>query len=252
MSNLSDTGHDCWLSRVRQLEKMFNIPKQNMYAKKEAAGNIFKKRIHSIFDRFWLDEVTNEKLVDGVNKNKLRFYSTFKASFSREPYFDLVNSRNQRSFLTRIRCSAHRLEIEKLRYVKPVIPAASRICGFCHSGEVGDERHFLMNCETFNVKRACFMGKMASIIPNFYQLSSDDKLKTILCPRSTAAAKVINKFIRIMFLARDNISEGIESNSYQTMPVNICPFEGDYENFSDCDEWEENLSELNCSDFDND
>ena len=47
-----------------------------------------------------------------------------------------------------------------------------------------------------------------------------------------------------MCLARDNISEGIELNCYQTLPVNIYPFEGDYENFSDCDEWEENLSEL--------
>ena len=41
----------------------------------------------------------------------------------------------------------------------------------------------------------------------------------------------IIKFIRIMFLARDNISEGSSLNCYQTMPVNIYPFEGDYENF---------------------
>ena len=89
---------------------------------------------------------------------------------------------------------------------------------------------------------------MTSIIPNFSEISSDEKLKIMLCPNTTAAAKVIYKFIRIMFLTRDNISEGLSLNCYQTMPVKIYPFEGDYENFSDCDEWEVNLSEQNCSD----
>ena len=35
----------------------------------------------------------------------------------------------------------------------------------------------------------------------------------------SAAAKTINKFIRIMFLARDNIVEGILYTKYATLPV---------------------------------
>ena len=251
MSSLSDSGHDCWLSRVRQLEKLFSIPSLKNYVKKEAAGNVFKKRVYSVFERFWLDEVNKDKIINGVNTNKLRFYTTFKGSFSREPYIDLVHSRNQRSFLTRLRCSAHRLEIEKLRYSRPPVPATSRTCQVCLSGEIGDEKHFLLNCNVFNQKRACFMGKMGSIIPNFSQMSSDEKPKTMLCPKSPAATKIVNKFIRIMFLARDNLSEGLDLNDYPTMPVNIYPFEGDYENFSDCDEWEESLIEQNISYSDN-
>ena len=194
-----------------------------------------------------------EKIVNGVNTNKLRFYSTLKASFSREPYFDIANSRSQRSFLTRLRCSAHNLEIEKLRYSKPAVPPSSRICKFCTSGLIGDEAHFLMNCDVFNLKRACFMGKMKSIVPTFSNMSECDKLKTILCPKSTAAVKTINKFIKIMFIARDNISEGLAVNNYQTMPVNICHFNvDDYLNFSDIDEWELSLSEQNLSDLVND
>ena len=91
------------------------------------------------------------------------------------------------------------------------------------------------------------MGRMSSIIPNFSQMSSDEKLKTMFCPKSPDATKIINKFIRIMFLARDNLSEGLNLNDYPTMPVTIYPFEGDYENFSDCDEWEESLIEQNNS-----
>ena len=206
----------------------------------------------SIFDRFWLDEINAEKIVNGLNTNKLRFYSTLKSSFSREPYIDLVQSRNQRSFLTRLRCSAHHLEIEKLRYCNPPVPPSSRICKFCSSGEIGDEVHFMMNCDTFSIKRACFMGKISSILPTFSALSSTDKLKTVLCPKSTAAVKIVNKFVRIMFLARDKISEGLDLNTYPTMPVNIHPFNDIYENFSDCDEWEEDFDELSLSENEND
>ena len=223
------------------------------YIKKEVAGNKFKKRVQSVFDRFWIEEINDEKIVNGANTNKLRFYSTLKSSFSKEPYFDLADSRSQRSFLTRLRCSAHTLEIEKLRYSKPAVPPASRTCKFCTSGQIGDEQHFLMNCDVFNLKRACFMGKMSSIIPGFKSMSEIDKLKTILCPKSSAAVKTVNKFIRIMFIARDNISESLAVNMYQTMPVNICPFnDEDYANFSDNDEYEISFSEQNLSDIEND
>ena len=161
MESFSDSGYDCWLSRVRKIEHLFNIPSSPSYCKKESVDSIIKKRVKSIFDRFWLDEV---KLIkpdsNGVNRNKLRFYSTIKGSFSREPYLDSVQSRNQRSFLTRLRCSAHHLEIEKMRYSTPPTPVPLRLCNFCSSGNIGDEEHFLLNCDTFNIKRACFVGKM--------------------------------------------------------------------------------------------
>ena len=88
------------------------------------------------------------------------------------------------------------------------------------------------------------MGKMGSINPNFNLLSDSNKLKTILCPKSTPEVKIINKFIRIMFLARDNLSEGSSINdlSYPTMPVHIYPTNTDYEIFSETDEWENSFS----------
>ena len=195
------------------------------------AGTVIKKRVCSTFERFWIDEINKVKIVNGSNSNKLRFYSTLKGSFSREPYIDLVQSRNQRSFLSRLRCSAHNLEIEKLRYSRPPVPATSRICKFCTSCKVGDERHFLLECDTFSVKRACFMGKMSSIIEHFSSMSNEEKLKRILCPNSTAALKVVNKFIRIMFIARDKLSEGLTLNEYPTRPANIYPCTYNFDDF---------------------
>ena len=69
MSSYADTGEDCWLSRVRKLESLFSIPLLRNYLKKDVAGNIFKKRVKSVFDRFWLDEINAVKIVNDHNSN---------------------------------------------------------------------------------------------------------------------------------------------------------------------------------------
>ena len=106
-----------------------------------------------------------------------------------------------------------------------------------------------MKCDLFRLKRACFIGRMSSILPYFKNMSSTNQLKTILCPTSTAETKIINKFIRIMFLARDSIEEGnnLDEMSYPTMPVNYDFV--DFDNFSDLDEWDL-YSILSDSDYD--
>ena len=96
------------------------------------------------------------------------------------------------------------------------------------------------------------MGKIKSILPRFCEMSENDKLQTVLCPKSTAAAKIVNKFIRIMCLARDNITEGLENENYPTMPAHIYPCSFNLDNVSDCDEWEQSFAELNLSEYDND
>ena len=96
------------------------------------------------------------------------------------------------------------------------------------------------------------MGKMNSIVPGFNEMPESSQLKTILCPKSTAAVKVVNKFIRIMFLARDKISEGLSLNEYPTMPVNIYPFNSDFNDFSYYDEWEQGFTEICLSEYEND
>ena len=249
MESFSDLGHDCWLTRVRKMEQLFNIHNFHRYHKSQIVDKSIKKRVRSLFDRFWLDEVNRVKTdINGINHNKLRFYSTLKSSFSREPYLDLAQSRSQRSFMSRLRCSAHHLEIEKMRYTSPPTPIDMRLCQFCCSGQIGDEEHFLLNCSVFNIKRACFIWKMSSILPNFKDMSNSNQLKTMLCPTSSGATKIINKFIRIMFLARDYITEGnnAEDLTYPTKPVNIDST--DYDNFSDIDEWEDFESFLSDSD----
>ena len=239
---MNSMGIDNWLYRVNQVEKMFNISIHPKLKTADSVGQYVKKKLKSQFDIFWKSEISCKKIgSDGIDHNKLRFYSTLKSSFTREPYIDKAISRNQRSWISRIRSSSSRLGIELGRYRN--IPVESRICSFCSSGEIDDERHILLFCPLFDLKRACFFGKISSISPGFVNLSSEEKLKYILCPTSEILCKVINKFIRIMFNARDNIDEGIVTPCYPTYNP---PFthlnNAEFDQFSDCDEGETSFS----------
>ena len=180
------------------------------------------------FERFWLDEVKQNKPgSDGHNHNKLRTYSLLKGSFQPEPYILSVRNRNQRSFLTRLRTSSHQLAVETGRYKKTVIPFKDRVCVYCqdqsHTGcpqkSIDTEFHFLMECQTFKLKRNCLFGKISSLKPNFKNLTKNEQFATLLCPTTPQLAKLSNKFIKILFECRKKISEGAtieDLNSRQT------------------------------------
>jgi hypothetical protein len=140
-------------------------------------------------------------------------------------------------------CLHHEHGIELGRYRN--IPIESGTCNYCSSGEIDDERHILLFCPLFTLKRACFFGKMSSVSPYFINLSDEEKLKYILCPTSEIICKVVNKFLRIMFNARDNINEGIDIDK-TCYPTYNPPFTfldcTDFDQFSDCDEGEASFS----------
>ena len=238
MEEFSAANKDCWLYRIKQIESLCKIKIFPSYVKADVVKNSIKKSLKSIFDRFYIDQINEQKIGDDlINHNKLRLYATVKGSFKREPYLDLVQSRNQRAWLSRLRCSGHHLEIEQGRWNKT--PIAERCCKICKSGEVGDEYHAVMKCKIFDVKRACFIGKMNSILPGFKDLSKENQFKTILCPTKPAAAKVTNQYLRIIFLARDKLLDGstIQMLSYPTLPINECQCNFDLTSDVE-DEWE--------------
>ena len=144
-------------------------------------------------------------------KDKLRLYKTFKGSFSEEPYLSLVPNRNQRAALTILRVSAHHLQIEIGRYTIPPTPLSSRFCKYCltEPQSVDSEFHFLFECNTFKLKRQCFLGRLSSLgikIDNNWP--EQKKIATVLCPTSVQAAKCINKYISVMEKGRKGLDEG--------------------------------------------
>ena len=107
-----------------------------------------------------MDEIKSTRIgADNEQHNKLLTYSSFKSSFSSEPYLTLVQNRNQRCHLTRLRVSAHRLGVETQRYKRPPVPRTQRFCAYCPPvpvtgglavRPVDDECHCLTSCPMQN------------------------------------------------------------------------------------------------------
>ena len=75
--------------------------------------SLFKFHIQSKFisqSKNVMSHSNNDNNVD--TGNKLRTLALFKVSFIYEPYLNIVQNKNKRNELTRLRISAHKLAIE--------------------------------------------------------------------------------------------------------------------------------------------
>ena len=210
---MADKPHlDTWYSRVQKIKSVLNVP--NLKGCKDTVSIQLSKKLNSSFDRFWINQINVEKIgSDGIDHNKLRFYKTLKGSFTQEPYISNILNKSQRAWLTRYRVSAvPSLGLESGRYTRPVTPIASRFCKYCTANAIDDEKHAILVCNTFALKRNCFLGKIASILPNFPQLSMDEKLLTILCPASADIALCVSKYLGIISDTRKKLDHGLSSD----------------------------------------
>jgi hypothetical protein len=208
-------GAACWLDRVGSIRRVRGMPEPGR-ATPGSIGSQAKVTLQSKFDLFYLEEINRVKPgADGANHNKLRFYASLKGCFKPEPYTELV-SRNQRSEISRIRLSAHRLRVETARYHKDTSPAdyrASRCCIYCQpagtEGSIDDEYH-LFQCPVFASQQQALFRKATSI-KNFFQgLPMQDKVKTLLCPTQPEIVRLVNRYIKIVMEGRDKLDEGCE------------------------------------------
>ena len=52
-------------------------------------------------------------------------------------------------------------------------------------------------------------AKMGTIVKDFNELKIENKTATLLCPTSVVAAKLANKYIKILFNIRKQLDEGM-------------------------------------------
>ena len=68
-----------------------------------------------MYKELWCNKLQDEAI---IKKGKLRTFYNFKSLFQKEIYLDIVKDRNHQQALTKLRISAHKLEIESGRYRK--------------------------------------------------------------------------------------------------------------------------------------
>ena len=200
---------DCWYSRVDSIKTLLGT--QRAYGHPYKVGCIIEKSIKSKFDRFFLDEINQIKIgTDGQDHNKLRLYKTLKGSFTQEPYITNIINRNQRAWLSRFRTSAHHFRVETGRHTSPVTPLSKRVCVYCDSGECDTELHGILLCETFELKKQCFISRVSEMCPLFPAMPVEKQLVALLCPTSAELAKCVSKYLGIISNTRKEIDNGLK------------------------------------------
>lgn len=103
------------------------------------------------------------------------------SSFSFKPYLEIVTIKKFRIALSRLRTSAHRLEVESGRWARPVKkPIDQRLCTFC--GVLEDEFHFVLQCPVYNTERHKHIDKRFYKRPNmlkFIELMTSDSKRIV-------------------------------------------------------------------------
>lgn len=133
----------------------------------------FKYKCNKIVKQHYLELWT--KQAHSLKEGKLRTYLKIKTNFGYENYLSIIKNFEQRRRLSKLRISAHKLQIEIGRYQGTL--RENRICCRCTSGQVEDEIHYLLHCTCHANHREIFTTYLTSECQNFQNL--DDKCKLI-------------------------------------------------------------------------
>ena len=106
---------------------------------------------------------------------KLQFYNSIKLSFSKEPYLDAIKNAHDRYHMTRLRISAHDLNIERGRYIN--IERSRRFCIWCKTSmgleNIEDEFHLLNSCDLYAKSRAKLAIHIAKLTLQAHNATDD-------------------------------------------------------------------------------
>ncbi len=105
---------------------------------------------------------------------KLRTYITFKKVFEVEPYVLSFMGRQSRSYLAQLRNGILPLQLEVGRWINKAIE--ERLGVICNNSTVEDEKHFVFHCKFYYSELQDFYNYTKNNIPNFNNLSIEQKL----------------------------------------------------------------------------
>ena len=130
-----------------------------------------REKIHAREEKEWLARMQT--------KPKLRTYRTIKHKLEFEPYLNHDNT-YARETMTRLRGGTNELRIETGRYPNTNrdrrLDEDERRCLLCMSGEVEDERHFVLSCVVYKEMRK----KMFEVVKDVMLKKKKEEIETVL------------------------------------------------------------------------
>jgi hypothetical protein len=161
----------------------------------------------SVFESHWLNELNRKNSRKGAGGNKLRSYCTFKNTFQYEPYLDLLPNFHARKRVTRLRISAHSLEIERGRHTAngKRKPENERLCTHCNLNDIEDERHVLLACPSYAKGRSKMLDELGEIFPMFHQVGDEHKYIFIMQCTDSEVAQILASMLEHVNEKRGNL-----------------------------------------------
>ena len=145
--SLNDCYNGCsnWTSRVKLLLYEFGFGDIwiNPYS-------VIPVRFITAFKQRLVDNFVQKWKSDLDANSVLVAYKYIKNEFLYEEYLDIVQNKNLRRYLTKLRLSSHNLKIETGRYGRNRIERNQRYCDFCNTTDIEDEYHFVCVCPAYS------------------------------------------------------------------------------------------------------
>ena len=138
-----------------------------------------KQRIHDVDVQVLNDTISNS--------TRALFYRTI-SQFEFSLYLDVIQVKNYRTAMSRLRLSSHRLAVESGRWHKPLpIPFIERKCTICNV--LQDEFHIVIECNLFKDLRNRYISRYVWLHPNYF------KFTQLLATHNEAAIKKLSIFV---------------------------------------------------------
>jgi hypothetical protein len=184
--SLDNLGRQTWATSVKNL--LYKYGFQHVWDQ-QGVGN------EAVFLREFVNRVSQSYMeeweFDMSQSSKLSLLRSLKPfGICRESYLVNVTFRKYRSGLSKLRCSAHTLRIEKGRHVNELM--ADRVCKLClrdNSYVLEDEYHFLLCCPSFSNLRLTYLAEW--IVPE----PSYDRFLSLLTDESLEVQRNLSTFI---------------------------------------------------------
>ena len=141
-----------WAANIRHIFASNGMLQEYLQKVNETEERKYGPVSNKLFKRL-VDQFTQTAFESISTNSKMKTLSLLKKEPGRETYLSEVTNSKHRSALSKLRLSAHKLEIETGRYTRPqVTPPESRFCTYCQylgNEVVEDETHFMVICPIY-------------------------------------------------------------------------------------------------------
>ena len=151
------------------------------------------------------ENITNTLIKCTENKEgKLRTYAIFKTIFQKEKYLSVIQDVSIRKCFMSFRISSHKLEIERGRHKR--LSVEKRVCIYCNSNTVEDEKHFIFECSLYDSLRQNFFTEIKNLCKHFSNLSQEARLIWLMTNECDEIIILFSRYIYDCQLMRLNLT----------------------------------------------